>query len=155
MFNKALLAKQMWRMIENPNHTVTKVFKAWYFKHMDIMEAPFRTNPSYIWHSLLWSRDILHKGAFWKIGDGEDINVRRDAWILDLSSGRITANTIYDNNVNVNTLILPSKRWDYDKLKDLFLLYEYEAIRRSLSGRRVVRTPGIGDSRRKVPTPLK
>lgn len=64
VFNKALLAKQVWRMIENSDHMVTKVFKAQYFKNMDIMEAPLGSNPSYIWRSLLWSRDILPKGIF-------------------------------------------------------------------------------------------
>lgn len=48
MFNKALLAKQVWRMIDNPNSPVAKVFKARYFKHVDIMDAPIGSNPSFI-----------------------------------------------------------------------------------------------------------
>lgn len=63
IFNKALMAKQVWRMTGNPEHMVTKFFKARYFKHMDIMEAILGTNQSYVWRSLLWSKDILQKKA--------------------------------------------------------------------------------------------
>lgn len=59
LFNKALQAKKVWRIMENPNSLVSKVFKARYFKHMDIMEAGTGTNPSYIWRSLMWSKEIL------------------------------------------------------------------------------------------------
>lgn len=47
-FNKALLAKQVWRIIEFRNSLVARVLKARYFKYMDIMEAPLSSNPSYI-----------------------------------------------------------------------------------------------------------
>lgn len=53
LFNKALLAKQVWRMLENLDHLVTTVFKPCYFKHTDIMEASLGSNPSYIWRSLV------------------------------------------------------------------------------------------------------
>lgn len=114
-------------MLENLDHIVTKVFKARYFKHTDIMDATISSNPSYVWRSLVWSRDILHIGMYWKIGNGEKINTRRDSWIPGLSAGRITSNTTYENNVRVKSLILHNKRWDNDKLKDLFL-HEIDAI---------------------------
>lgn len=47
-FNKALLAKQVWRIIENPESLVARLLKARYFKHMDIMDAPIGNNPSFI-----------------------------------------------------------------------------------------------------------
>lgn len=39
IFNKALLAKQIWRIIHNPKSLVARVLKARYFKHLDIMKA--------------------------------------------------------------------------------------------------------------------
>lgn len=71
LFNKALLAKQVWRILENHDHIISRVFKARYFKHTDIIEATIGSNPSYVWRSLVWSRDILASGMFWKIGNGE------------------------------------------------------------------------------------
>lgn len=57
--NKALLAKQVWRIMANPNSLVARILKARYFKHTDIMEATLVSNPSYTWRSLLWSKDII------------------------------------------------------------------------------------------------
>lgn len=117
-------------MLENPNSLVSKVFKARYFKHTDIMEAGIGANPYYIWQSLMWSKDILKIGTFWKVSTGENINTRKDAWIPELNSGRITSNLSYDNNTSVNSLILPSKAWNINRLNNLFLPFKTEAIKR-------------------------
>lgn len=80
-FNKALLAKQLWRLIRNPESMVSKVLKARYFKHVDVLNAPLGTNPSYVWRSLLWSRDLIEKGLCWRVGNGTQISVLRDKWL--------------------------------------------------------------------------
>lgn len=67
-FNKALLAKQIWKIMENPDSLVVRVLKARYFKHTEILEASLGSNPSYIWRSMLWSRDIIEEGSIGKIG---------------------------------------------------------------------------------------
>lgn len=61
-FNKALLAKQIWRIILYPDSLVAKVLKARYFKHTDIMDATLGSNPSYIWRSIMWSRQTMDEG---------------------------------------------------------------------------------------------
>lgn len=61
-FKKALLAKQIWRIIVAPDSLVARVLKARYFRHQDIMAAGLGNNPSYLWRSLLWSRPLLEKG---------------------------------------------------------------------------------------------
>lgn len=47
-FNKALLAKQVWRIIRDPTSLLTQVLKSRYFKNVDILEAQLGSNPSYI-----------------------------------------------------------------------------------------------------------
>lgn len=83
-FNKALLAKQIRRIIFNPESLVARVLKSRYFKHQDVMKANLGSNPSYIWRSLLWSRQLLHKGTWWRIGTGREIETYQDNWILGI-----------------------------------------------------------------------
>lgn len=47
-FNKALIAKQVWRILNNPDCLLTKVLKTRYFKNSDLLDAPRGTKPSYI-----------------------------------------------------------------------------------------------------------
>lgn len=69
-FNKALLAKQLSRMITHLHALISRLFKSRYFKHEDIMESKPGYNPSYICLSLIWSRDLLKiKRLIWRIGN--------------------------------------------------------------------------------------
>lgn len=47
-FNKALLAKPVWRIIHNPNSLLTRFLKARYFKDQDILDAKVGFNPSFV-----------------------------------------------------------------------------------------------------------
>lgn len=129
-FNKALLAKQVWRIIEKPDSLVARIFKARYFKHLDIMDAPIGNNPSFIWRSMMWSKDVLNMGLIWKIGNDSNINARRDAWIPSLKFGRVSSNVCYESNIIIDKLLSEQMFWDVDLLKTRFLPYEVEAIRR-------------------------
>lgn len=69
-FNKPLLAKHVWHIILYPDLFLARVLKARYFKTSYIMLAKAGSNPSYVWRSLLWSRDLLQRGLCWKVGNG-------------------------------------------------------------------------------------
>lgn len=43
-FNQALVAKQGWRILHNPDSFMAKVLKAKYSKHTDFMEAKLGSN---------------------------------------------------------------------------------------------------------------
>lgn len=70
-FNQALVAKQGWRIIQNPNSMVAKVLKAQYFKDTDFIKAKIGSNSSFIWKSILWGRQIINRGLRWRIEDGK------------------------------------------------------------------------------------
>ena len=74
-FNLALLAKQGWRIQQNPNTLVHKVFKAKYFAGSSFREAQLGCRPSYVWKSIMAAKDLVVKGSKWVIGNGERVHI--------------------------------------------------------------------------------
>lgn len=80
-FNRALLAKQGWRLLNRPNSIVTKLLKAKYYPTCDFMKAELGSDPSYTWRSLLKGREVLELGTRFRIGDGSKISIWNDPWL--------------------------------------------------------------------------
>lgn len=74
-FNRALLAKQGWRILRNENSLATKIFKAKYFWNSDYLSAGLGSRPSFVWRSIIWGRGILEKGLICRIGDGRSVKI--------------------------------------------------------------------------------
>ncbi|GAU33827.1 hypothetical protein TSUD_221650 [Trifolium subterraneum] len=51
-FNKAMVAKQVWNIVQNPNTLVAKLIKARYFPHSSLFEAPLGYNPNFALRSM-------------------------------------------------------------------------------------------------------
>jgi len=51
-FNDAMLAKQVWRLLNDSQSLVAQVLKARYFSSGDILSAGLGYNPSFTWRSL-------------------------------------------------------------------------------------------------------
>lgn len=81
-FNIALLAKQGWRIIENPDSLLARLLKARYFPRSSFLEANPGHNPSYAWRSLIKARDTIQSGSYWRVGNGHSISAWSDRWIL-------------------------------------------------------------------------
>ena len=58
-FNKALLAKQGWRIIQNPESLVGSILKAKYFPDYSLLEVKIGSKPSFAWRSLLAAANLL------------------------------------------------------------------------------------------------
>ena len=61
-FNEALVAKQSCRILQFPNSLLAKVLQAKYYKHYDFLKAKLGYKPSFIWRSILWGRQVMHRG---------------------------------------------------------------------------------------------
>ena len=62
-FNIAMLGKQLWRLANNPNSLVSRLYKAKYYDSSDIFRAKLDHNPSFIWRGLLEElNNYLRKG---------------------------------------------------------------------------------------------
>lgn len=53
LFNLALLAHQMWRILQVPETLSARILKFVYFLDNDIMQATLGLSPSQVWRSLL------------------------------------------------------------------------------------------------------
>ncbi|KAL0357982.1 UNVERIFIED_CONTAM: putative mitochondrial protein [Sesamum calycinum] len=62
-FNLALLVKQGWRLLTQPNTMLSRVLKAKYFPHCSFWEASKGSRPSLTWRSLLATKEILREGC--------------------------------------------------------------------------------------------
>ncbi|GAU32650.1 hypothetical protein TSUD_218990 [Trifolium subterraneum] len=69
-FNKAMVAKQVWNIVQNPNSLVAKIIKARYFPHSSLFDAPWGYNPNFAWRSMWHAKQILSLGCRWRIGSG-------------------------------------------------------------------------------------
>lgn len=74
-FNQAMVAKQGWRLLQFPNSLVLKVMQARYYWNSDFLRANIGSNPSFIWRSIIWGRQVIKKGMRWRIGNGKKISV--------------------------------------------------------------------------------
>ena len=83
IFNQALLSKQVWRIMQNPNCLMTRILKARYFSDGDILKTKLKRKASYAWKSILYGRDLLTKGMRYIVGDGSQVDMWTDPWIPD------------------------------------------------------------------------
>ncbi|CAN1161423.1 Putative ribonuclease H protein At1g65750, partial [Linum perenne] len=83
-FNLALLAKQGWRIMNNPNALWVRLLKSIYFPRRDFFNAKKGARPSWIWASIFKARDTIALGAIKGIGDGCTVDINYDPWIPSL-----------------------------------------------------------------------
>jgi hypothetical protein len=88
-FNRALLAKQGWRLLQDPNSLAGKIIKAKYFPHCTFLEAQKGTRGSYAWSSIFSARALLIEGLIWRIGDGKQVKIWGDKWVPQPSTFKI------------------------------------------------------------------
>ena len=89
LFNDALLANQTWRLLHNKNSLFYKVFKSKFFPDCTIMDAKEGQSGLYAWRSIMKGREVIWRGAKWRVGNGESIKLWGDSWLPSLTSPRI------------------------------------------------------------------
>ncbi|KAL9813246.1 putative ribonuclease H domain, reverse transcriptase zinc-binding domain-containing protein [Arabidopsis thaliana] len=122
-FNQALLAKQAWRILQEPDCLLAKVMKSRYFPFADFLEVPIARRPSFGWRSILFGRELLEKGMNKKVGNGKSMLVWIDPWILDEEMrAPYRRNYFFNPGLRVCDLLDQRRRdWDEQILDELFL----------------------------------
>lgn len=129
-FNEALLAKQFWLLLKNPNSLISRCLKAKYYPHIDLLKARMGYNPSFVWSSIYHAKWIIQKGGCWKIGDGSDVKVWEDNWIPQHNGFKIYTPVISSSTIrHVKDLIVEDlKGWHQPLLETHFHNFESEHI---------------------------
>lgn len=130
--NVAMLGKQGWKFLIEPEALVTKVFKARYFPKCSFLEAGSGSNPSFVWTSIRAAQSLLREGTRWRIGDGGKVRVWDNPWLPDDVNPYVsTAQPEYLNNILVKSLFsIETKQWDLELLRDIFCERDFDLILR-------------------------
>lgn len=134
-FNQALLAKQAWKILHQPDCLLSRFLKSRYFNNGEFLLAPMGDRPSYAWRSLMYGRELLQKGLRYRVGNGENTRVWLDKWIESPVEGLRAPwirNITFDVNLMASSLIDPeTKRWNAQSLSEVFVRSDVEILMRN------------------------
>jgi hypothetical protein len=129
-FNVALLAKQGWRLVQNPDGLVAKILREKYYPHNSFMESNLGKRPSYIWRSIWNARQLLNVGMAWRVGDGSKISIWKDKWANTGAGGFIHSPVhIHSQDAKVSALLdKDTNWWNMALVQQVFVAEEAELI---------------------------
>jgi hypothetical protein len=64
LFNQALLARQAWRIFQNPDSLCARLLKARYFPNGRFLDTVFAAEASPAWRGIEHGLELLKKGLF-------------------------------------------------------------------------------------------
>lgn len=114
LMNQALLAKQFWRLTQQPN----SLFASWtiskYFKG-NLESLPHHTSqPTPVWKGLAQNLDLIRSQLWWKINLGNNVNITSPFWwrpSLPTSTPNLTVSHFLD---------ITKATWKTDELASLY-----------------------------------
>lgn len=126
----AMLAKQGWRLIHNPNSPCAQILKAKYFPDSNLLKAKVRQGCSYTRRSILQGVEVLKNGVIWRIGNGQSVDIWTDPWLPRGVTRRPVSPRRHNILTRVHELIDPAtEQWDVELLKQMFHEEDVRLIR--------------------------
>ncbi|KAL1165147.1 hypothetical protein V6Z11_A06G112300 [Gossypium hirsutum] len=120
-FNVAILAKQGWRLISNPDSLMGRVLKAKYYPNSDFLNSSLKAGASYTWRSIRAAKKILQDGLCWRVGTSNNIYILYNAWIPSSVNYKISYPVLNCNMELVAELINSANReWRSEIIIDVF-----------------------------------
>lgn len=116
IMNQSLLAKQAWRIYQDPSALWARVLKGIYFPNKEFLSIAKARNVSWAWSSLLSGRDLLLDHGQWNIGTGEKVDISKHRWIA--SGEKLTGGP---SNQKVCDLIdRVHQKWKVETIQQIF-----------------------------------
>ncbi|XP_019150238.1 PREDICTED: uncharacterized protein LOC109147056 [Ipomoea nil] len=129
-FILAMLGKQAWRFLTQPQPLVSTVYKARYYPINSFYDACLGNNPSFCWRSILAAQDLICGGVRCRIGNGESTLIWDHPWLHDENQPRILTERppqLAQAKV-VGLMDQQTRTWDQDILTDIFIHEDVERI---------------------------
>ena len=120
-FNMALLAKQCWRLLCEPEALCARVLRAKYFPDGDLLNCSLKKGSSYTWQSLWSGIQTLKREHIWRVGEGSQVNIWNGPLIPISPTQRVM--TPRGNRVITKVSELTdtdNRTWDEQLLNELF-----------------------------------
>lgn len=70
LFNMAMLAKQVWRLLQQPESQCARLLKSIYYPGQTFLNSVVGNHPSQIWRAIMEGKDVLKQGLIRRIGNG-------------------------------------------------------------------------------------
>lgn len=105
-FNKALLAKQAWKIEQNPQSLLSRLYKGYYYNSSTFLQSTSSTTFSYGWKSIQVGKELLKKGLIIQVANGVNTRIWEDQWLPGLPPRKIISPCLVPN-MKVEELINP------------------------------------------------
>ena len=120
LFNQALLARQAWRLIQNPDSLAARLMKAVYNPRVNLIDTVFRKDASPAWHGIEHGLELLKEGVVWRVGEGKSIRTWRDNWIPRNYGLTPTPGRVNDRHRKVSQLCNADNTWNETLIRRIF-----------------------------------
>ncbi|XP_042979972.1 uncharacterized mitochondrial protein AtMg00310-like [Carya illinoinensis] len=129
-FNMAMLSKQCWRILQEPDSIAAKVLKAKYFQNSSFMSAKLGSKPSFLWRSFMAARQVVKAGTCWRIGNGREVQIWQEKWLGHPVPRKVISPVAQlDSKATVSKLIEQSSaQWKETLVREVFEEREAELI---------------------------
>ncbi|KAK1645940.1 hypothetical protein QYE76_063745 [Lolium multiflorum] len=118
LMNQALLARQCWRIINNPKSLCARLLKSIYFPRGNFLDTVFRQDASPSWHGIEYGLELIKEGIITRVGNGKSVNIWRDNWLPRDYNLKVTPGKTNTRVRRVNQLLRNgSNEWNEDLVK--------------------------------------
>lgn len=122
LFNMAILAKQAWHLVQQPDSLCARLLKSIYYPGGQFLNSELGSHPSQVWRAISEGKDVLKQGLIRRIGNGQSTRIWEDNWIPRDEMMRPYGHLQPNPPVYVSELIYQtSASWDKHRVQATFL----------------------------------
>ncbi|XP_026451516.1 uncharacterized protein LOC113351799 [Papaver somniferum] len=122
-FNHDLLAEPSWRLRIVEDTVFPSSMQAKYFKNVSPLHCSKKNDSTWSWRSIGNEFDFIKRHNFWYLGDGKNILIWKDKWVVGLDGVPVSSSTVTNSQAvtHVSELIDSSNNcWKSDLINSLF-----------------------------------